>query len=254
MGKLRTAITDVQHRLAANEEKITQLAETNKANSKQVLAVANTAKEGWDAIYLYLVAKFKKAGSTVADNHDKSLKDVLDQELVTLIKGLEQYRKDLLNLSHKAATDFATGVQAIRSEITAIDTKTKEIRGIAEKKKAKWFASKQYKTKIKGYLSTIDDVEALVKKQSASMDKAKNRAQDDKWVNRNFQVTPAMTVQDIADNNSRTTELAVEDYIKNSEEQDAYVRQWRDEYKGIAGQLATMKKWSDEADEMETTE
>ena len=83
------------------------------------------------------------------------------------------------------------------------------------------------------------------------MDKAKNLVQDEKWVNRNFQVTAAMTVKQIEEANSRSTEVAVKDYLDHSEEQDAYVRGWRDEYKGIAGQLASMKKWSDDADAME---
>ena len=128
----------------------------------------------------------------------------------------------------------------------------KKVRAVAEKKKSKWLASPKYKAKIKGYLETIDDIDKIIAKQKVDLAKAGGLEFDAKWIEKWFTVKVDMTVGDIEDRATMDVQNIMKTYLANQAQADTYVRKWRDEYKGMAGQLAAMKKWSDEADEMET--
>jgi hypothetical protein len=111
MGKLRTAIVDLQKLIVNNPVKIEALKKELKPGSDQISTLGSTAVEGWDLIYMHLTNKFKAQGSTTAANSKKTLKELMDPELGKLIKGVverDEYKSMASQLkSMKAWSDDA---------------------------------------------------------------------------------------------------------------------------------------------------
>jgi hypothetical protein len=254
MGQLKTALLNLQKSLVNNPGIVEELKKKVGAESDRIEQLAQTATEGWNSIHLYLFARFEKEGTTLAANKTKTMKDLMDSELATLGKGLESWRKTLLGHSEKAATAFEGGMAALRKQLADAGAESKKLRVIADKKKAKWLTSKEYKTKIKGYLAIIDDIDAIITAQTKSLDKAKGLGRDSGWVNKWFTITAKTTVDEVENFASMDHQSILSTYLKNKEEQDKYVHKWRDEYKAMGVQVALMKKWASEADEMEAVD
>jgi hypothetical protein len=251
MGQLRTSILNLQKMIVNNPAKLTALESSLKPGSTRIEELARTADQGWDLMFMHLTNKFKKAGGTTAQNSGKKLSEVLDPELAKLVKGIEQWKKDMLALSSKYSKEYETGIKAISADLAAASAEAKRLRAVADKKKSKWLASAKYKAKIKGYLDVIDDLEKVIGTQSKEVAAAKGLSFDEAWVAKWFTVKVDMTVSDIQDRASMDVNNIMKTYLANQAQADKYVRKWRDEYKGMAGQLAAMKKWSDDADDME---
>jgi hypothetical protein len=90
-----------------------------------------------------------------------------------------------------------------------------------------------------------------VKQQRSSINKAAARASGEQWIQESFTLDLDNTVGEVTSMASMSLNSLMSDYLKNSNQLDTYVRSLRDEYKGIAGQLASKKKWSDDADAMD---
>jgi hypothetical protein len=254
MGQLRTALLNLQKSLVNNPGIVEELKKKVSAESDRIEQLAQTATEGWNSIHLYLFARFEKEGTTIADNKKKTMKDIMDSELATLGKGLESWRKTLLGHCEKASSAFEDGIAALRKQLADAAAENKKLRAIAEKKKSKWLASKEYKAKIKGYLEVIDDIDAIIASQTKAIDKAKGLGRDAAWVNKWYTITAKTTVEDVENFAAMDHHSIMSNYLKDKEEQDKYVHKWRDEYKAMGVQVALMKKWAAEADEMESVE
>jgi hypothetical protein len=252
MGQLRTSIVNLQKMIVNNPVKLEALQKTLKPINTRIDELGRTADQGWDLISMHLTNKFKKAGSTPAANAGKKLSEVIDPELAKLVKGLDDWKKDMLALATKYGKDFSDGTKAIGADLAAASVEATKLRAVANKKKSKWLASAKYKAKIKGYLDVIDDLEKLVDAQTKELAKAKGLSFDEAWVNKWFTIKVDMTVKDLQDRATMDMQGIMKTYLANQAQADSYVRKWRDEYKGMAGQLAAMKKWTDEADEMES--
>lgn len=252
MGQLRTSIVNLQKMIVNNPIKLDALQKALKPGNTRIEELGRTADQGWDLMFMHLTNKFKKAGSTTSANKGKKLSEVIDPELAKLVKGLDQWKKDMQVVAAKFGKDYESGVKGIETDIAAAAAEAKKVRAVAEKKKSKWLASPKYKAKIKGYLETIDDIDKIIAKQKVDLAKAGGLEFDAKWIDKWFTVKVDMTVGDIEDRATMDVQNIMKTYLANQAQADTYVRKWRDEYKGMAGQLAAMKKWSDEADEMET--
>jgi len=251
MGKLRTAIVDLQKLIVNNPVKIEALKKELKPGSDQISTLGNTAVEGWDLIYMHLTNKFKAQGSTTAANSKKTLKELMDPELGKLIKGVEEWRKSMHTMAAKYGNQFSAGMKDISDDLAAAATEVQNLRTIANKKKSKWLASSKYKAKIKGYLEVIDDLETLTNKQTKEMSKVRGLSFNEAWVNKYFGVRLDMTVSDVEGKATMNVQGIMKTYLENQAEADTYVTKWRDEYKSMASQLKSMKAWSDDADTME---
>jgi hypothetical protein len=126
-----------------------------------------------------------------------------------------------------------------------------QLKKLAEKKKAKLFKSTKYKDKIKSYLAALDAVDEIVGKLLAAVAQENKPFVTDGWVDRNFAINADMTVKQIVDLSSATLGDNLKTYEENKAQINMRVRKFRDDYKSIPGQLNTMKKWIDEADQME---
>lgn len=252
MGQLKTSLINLQKLLINNPGKLEHLEKALDEEAERIEGLARTAGQGWDAMVVYLSAKFKKAGTTIDAQKAKKVKEVLDSELAGMIKGMDQWRKDLIQHSNKASTVCAAGVKEIKANVDLASAESKKLRGICDKKKAKWLASAKYKAKIKDYLTMIDQIDKMIALQEGELAKAGTIRFDEAWINKWHTVKADMTVGQIHDMASMDTQNILKDYHKNMQVADGYVRKLRDEYKGMAGQIASMKKWVDTADDMES--
>ena len=228
-----------------------QLLTSRKAAGTKISELANTAHNGWDLMLMHLSDKFKAQKQTVDANAKKTLKEVMDPGLAKLVAGLEGWRKDLADRAGKAGDDFKVGTATLASQLAAAKMQAEALKKVVEKKKSKLLVSPKYKTKMRGYLESIAAVDALITTQTTSMAKAKAMTFDAAWVNKWYTVKLDMTVADVKSAASMDVQGHMSAYLENQQQADAYVRGWRDEYKGMAGQLATIKGWADEADGME---
>lgn len=251
MGQLRTSIQNLQKLIVNNPTKLEALQKALEPGDARVDELGRTAQEGWEALFVYLTAKFKKAGSTAAANAGKKLSEVMDAEVGTLVKGIDQWRREMHAVASKYGAVFDAGRKAIEADLALVAAETKKLRAVADKKKAKWLVSPKYKAKIKGYLAVIDDIEAAVQSQAQELAASGKVTFDAAWIDKWFAIKADMTVQDIQNHASMGLQGIMKTYLANQQVADGYVRKWRDEYKGMAGQLATMKKWSEDADAME---
>lgn len=251
MGKLRTAILDLQKLIVNNPVKLDELRKALEPGKVQISTLGETAVQGWDLIHMHLTNKFKAQGSTTKANAKKTLKELMDPELGKLIKGVDEWRKRLQTLSTQYGGAFSAGIKGIKDDLAAAKAEVANLRAIANKKKSKWLASSKYKAKIKGYLETIDAVEEIIDTQTKQMAKVNGLKFDDAWVNKYFGIRLDMSVSDVEDKATMDVQGIMKTYLENQEEADTYVQKWRDEYKSMAVQLKSMKAWSDDADTME---
>jgi len=253
MGQLRTSILSLQKLLVNNPAKLEAVQKALEAGGTRIEELGRTADEGWNLVFMHLTNKFKKSGGTAA-NANLKLSEVIDPELAKLIKGVDSWKKDMTAVAAKYEKSFSAGMAVISKDLSAAEAEAKKLRGVANKKLKKWLASAKYKAKIKGYLDVIDDIDGLIATQKKQMSETDGLAFDTSWVNKWFTVSASMTVKDFESRASMDTQAFVKNYLADQQKADKYVRKWRDEYKGMASQLATMKKWSDDADEMEEVE
>ncbi len=251
MGQTRTSLLSLQKILLESPAVFDQLLATRKVTNNKISELGNTAQEGWNMMFMHLTHKFKAQGQTLDAHKTKTLKQVVDPELLKLIAGLESWRKDMADRAGKASDEFKVGAATLAAQLAAAKMQNDALKKVVEKKKGKLLASAKYKTKMRGYLESIGAVDKLITAQTASMAKAKAMSFDTAWVNKWYLVKLDMTVADIANKASMDAQAHMKAYLDDQKQADAYVRSWRDEYKGMAGQLASMTSWAQEADGME---
>jgi hypothetical protein len=166
-------------------------------------------------------------------------------------QGCPEQEEALLESQRKSASEFSSKVGDIGKTLDDAASEIAAARKIAEMKRAKWLTSKEYKAKINTYLGALTSLESTVKQQRTSINKAAARASGEQWIQTGFTLDLDNTVGEVTSMASMSLNSLMSDYLKNSNQLDTYVRSPRDEYKGIAGQLASMKKWSDDADAMD---
>lgn len=251
MGELRTAIEKLQTALADSPAEIEALKSKRKKLSDRIAELGKKADQGFDLMFMHLTEKFREEGTTLDDKAGTKLKEVMDGDLGGLIKGIVQWQGDIKKLIAQLNTEHQKDVSGLSAQVAQAQSDAAKLQKIAAKKKDKLFKSAKYKTKIKGYLGALDGIGTTLTKQLAAIKKASTLTFNDAWVDRNFRITADMTVADIRARASQDVENQMKVYEANQEEADEYVRVWRDEYKGIAGQLATIRQWSADADDME---
>lgn len=126
-----------------------------------------------------------------------------------------------------------------------------KLKGIAEKKKAKWLKRAKYKAKISGYLAVLAAIDAILKKQAETIKGLEGISQNDAWVERCYKFSQDMTLKQVRGLASSALETNLKDFYATKQAVGNRAKQFRDEYKSLGGQFAVMKKWVEEADGME---
>ena len=252
MGRLKTGIQQLNKQLDGFGGKIQTFKDVRTNYADRVTELGKKCDEGYDVMYLYLIEKFKKNNTTVDKESGKTLKEIFDSEIKTYVTGIVQWAGDLKKLIARLNQEQGKTVDAFLNDLKAAETQATDLKKIAEKKKAKWLKSKTYKSKQKAYIGSLDEIIKTVGTLKSSADKVKKIRFDNAWVDKNFKVTVDMTVKDIKDRASMSLMNSLKTYEKDKKTIDSHIRTFRDSYKSIPGQLALMKKWVNEADEMES--
>lgn len=253
MGKLRSSILELQKMLVENPARQEAVEAALEKEMHNVNSIGGTADEGWNVLLMQLTSKFKKEGTTLEANKSKALKDVVDKSFLSTLKGIEDFRQDLFKACAKFGSVYADGFGVIKADLAKAEESAKTLRAIAVKKKSKWLASAKYKDKIRNYLEIIDSVEAIIVSQKKSV--ASVKAFDTAWATKNFpQLKVTMTVKEIADRASVDTSNKLKAFLSDLGGVNKEIRGLRGEYKGMAGQMASIKKWAEDADELELVE
>ncbi|HUB80074.1 MAG TPA: hypothetical protein VMB03_14815 [Bryobacteraceae bacterium] len=250
MGQLKSGIAELQKLLTDMEPRLKVVGEIVDKGGDRVQELGKTVDQGYDVLYLYLTEKYKKSGSTPDAHAGDTLKAIADPNIIQNVKGIATWKNDLKAEIAKMNNELKKAKDDLLNKLTSAETQALTLKKLAEKKKDKWFKSAKYKEKIKTYLASLD---IILKSLKTAMDDVKGTTSmfTDAWVEKNFPANADMTVAQVKDRSSMDLNTALTVYAKNKAEIDQHVRKWRDEYKSIPGQLATMKKWVDEADAME---
>jgi len=251
MGQLKSGIADLQKVLIDMEPKLKAAEDIVDKGGDRITELGKTADQGYDVLYLYLIEKFKKSGSTPEAHAKETLKAIADPNIVQNIKGIVQWKNDLKGEIAKMNNAVKSTKDDLLNKLTTAETQAQTLKKLAEKKKDKWFKSAKYKDKIKNYLASLDLILKILKSQIEDVKASGGTIFTDGWVEKNFPASADMTVEQVKNRMSMDLNSCLSNYIKNKGEIDQHVRKWRDEYKSIPGQLAIMKKWVDEADAME---
>jgi hypothetical protein len=250
MGQLKPGITAMYKVLNEADPKLKLMREVSKTYADKVQELGSKLDQGYDVLHLYLIEKFKKAKTTVDAQKAKKLKDIMDSNIAGNIKGINQWKGDMeakikdLNHALKATTD------PVVATLEQATTQIAQLKALAAKKSTKLFKSAKYKGKIKIYLSVLDGLHDAVEKQKKVAARRPAELKSD-WVDKKYKISDAMTVGEVKMRAGAELDKLLKTYNENKDEVDGYVRKLRDEYKPIPGQLAVMKKWMEEADEME---
>ena len=253
MGKLRTSILNLQKLLVDNPARQEKVEKELEGEIHNVNHIGQTADEGWNQLFIQLSSKFEDEGTTVDAMKSKTLKEVFDKSFVSTIKGIESSRQDIFRACAKFTTVYENGFGQMRADLAKAEEEAKALRAIAMKKKAKWLASTKYKDKIKGYLEVIDSVDQIIASQKKSL--AGIKSYDQTWATKNFPALKlTMTVGEVKDRASMSTAASVKAYLGNLNGVNNEIRGLRGEYKTMAGQMASIKKMAEDADELEVIE
>ena len=252
MGQLKNGILALQKTCINMEPQIDELASQQDELSERVYAAAKRIEEGLNALVLYMIAKLKKAGRTLEADGAKPLKGEMDPTIATFGKGIVQAKTDVKAIIAKLKEQHKASVGKLTASIKESSNSAAALKGVADKKKAKWLKSAKYKAKIGGYLAALAAIDDILKKQTDAIKGIESINQDDAWVERCYKFNQDMTLKQVRDLASSDLNSNIKDFTAKSESMGVRARKLRDEHKGLGGQFSVMKKWVDEADDMET--
>jgi hypothetical protein len=248
MGETRNALVELQKFALEIDQKINQLGQSLKKQGDQTTEYSEKISAGFEMLYLHLFEKFKKTGTTPEAQAGKKLKEVMDPGVLENVKGIQQWIGDLKGAILKLKAVRKIEAEQLLWTVTTAQTKGTQLKSVVEKKQAKWFKNSDYKEKLKKYTTALQEIDKWLKEYRESLNKLAEY--DDSWVDKVYSISPDTTVGEIKIKAGAKVTNQLEKYTKQNEN-DNQVRRWRDSYKGVGGQLALMKKWSEEADKMD---
>lgn len=248
MGQLRSGIADLQKTCTELGPPIEAMGALQKAGNTRVAGMTPRVTEGYNVLKMTLIEKFKKENTTFAAQGGRTLKEVADANVATVLKGIVASKNDIKALINKLNTEQKAAADKLLATVTKAKTSSGTLSKLAEKKKAKWLKSAKYKAKIGGYLTSLDQLDADLAKLEKRIQARSALKQDAAWVEKCFKISVDMKVSEIADTSSAEFDGLLSAYEAAA---DTHVRGFRDEYKHMGNQLATFAKWAAEADAMD---
>lgn len=251
MGQLRTGILELQKASLNVDPQIAELQQQQDEFTQQVYEAGKRIEEGINVLVMYVMERLKKEGKSFDAMGDKTLKDIMDSNIMTFGKGIGQAKGDVkailtrLNSAHKTSAEKLLGT--LNSTLVTVV----KLKGICDKKKAKWLKSAKYKAKIGTYIAALQAIDDITKKQVEAVKAVAALNQSDTWVERNYKFTQDMTLKQVKGLLSSGLQTNLKDYNTQKEQINGRARKFRDEYKSLGTQFAMMRKWVDEAEEME---
>lgn len=242
MGKLRSSIDNVVKTTGTLEKAAGSLLDDRARMTQNFLMACDFCRGGADSIYMYLMEKYKKGGEKIDSHMNDTLKDVIDANIAKMVKELVKGQSRVEKLKAAGDKNLKIGM-AVKSNIGKVRKDISAINAIVSKKKKKLLASKKYKTKLKGYEAALADIDS----QLEALDKIMPGKSYGSYVDpKVWKVSASTKVSQIKD--ATSTYLTAD--MKMLPKEDAEeAKKFRG--RGFAKSLAEMKKWVDDADEME---
>lgn len=245
MGKLRTSIDNVSKTAATLEKAVETLLDTREKETNNFFHATEVCRGGADVIYMYLIEKYKKDGKKIELQQNDTLKDVLDPKLAGMVKGVVEGHAQVVKLLDERDKTMKVGT-SVKNSATKLRADLGEIQKVIDKKKKKWLASAKYKSKLKGYEDAVTELDTAL----AGVEKAMPGKNYGNYVKPEiWKFSAAMTVADIK--TATSTSLDADMKLTKAEDTEN-AKKFRG--RGFGDSLKVMKKWMDEADEMESTE
>jgi aryl carrier-like protein len=243
MGKLRSSIDNVVKTADVLEKAATSLLDGRKKDIDTFMHTTDLCRGGAESIYMYLMEKFKKAGSKIDAHQNDTLKDVIDTNIAGMLKELASTQARVALQIGERDKQQRVG-QALKDNVAKLKTDIVAIEGVIAKKKKKWLTSTKYKNKLKGYEDAVADLSVALN----GLDKMLPGSTYGKLVKaETWKFTTGTTVAQIR----AACSIAFNEDLKMSKSVDEEnAKQFRG--RGFGKSLAMMKSWVGEADEMES--
>jgi hypothetical protein len=251
VGQLKSGILAASKACSDMAPGIKALGDQREQFTGRVYSQAQMIDEGVNVLVLYLIEKLKKANTTIEAKGADKLKDHLDANVASFGKGIVQAKADAKKTIATLTAEQNTSAAALQSSITEARANLAKLKALAEKKKAKWLKTDKYKAKIAGYLTSIQTIDTKLQAKAQAVQQIAGLHPDDAWVDKGFPFHQDMTLKQVHDITTMGLKSNLKTFDENNQVVVNRVKKIRDEYKTLAGQFATMKKWVDEADTME---
>ena len=251
MGKLKDGLTQLSKLMTQIDAQAEEVCGELQRMSTSAQVAAGMVTEGYTTLYLYLFERFQKDGTNVADHKDDTIKQVADSTVAQFIKGIETQRPLAVKLLQQRADYIDKDVKSLLTNLTQVRSNAAVIAAMITKKKKKWLQSKKYKDKLKGYeaklesmVTTASDMYDEVQMTSTfGFPKASEPVYKDA-------ITANTTVAQLGSRVSALKKMQRDEFDKGANAVSAGARKIRS--KNFAAEINAFKKWSAEADEMES--
>lgn len=250
MGKLRDNLTALSTLLAAVNTRMEQVEqESIKLNTNLNKLFDGQVKSGVELLYVHLSEKFKAR----KDSYDKHLKDTIvqhkDADVVKYLTGIAQGLVAVKK--HQAVWDAfaAKDVKALAGDLVRLKEQVAVVQAMIDKKRKRFLQSAKYKAKINGYEATLNDIVASLKPLKEFLQFCSPSVR--KVYTDKIKLGLDTTLGDL-DKDSMLMDLKreVADSQKALQSGARSMRKYREEG-NLSDMMVTMKKWAQEADDME---
>lgn len=246
MGKFKTLLTSVKKNVEEIQKETDQLYGELVPTLNSLTNQGLRFNGGYETLYFYLQGKIKKNGESYDQHLDKTIKDFLDKDVALFVKEIEDTRKEAIK--QRAAYDKTRGeLAAAVKKIEPVKLQVGELQKSLAKKKKALIQTKAYKTKVAAYEQAVNELVEFVKQRHELIKKGAVQVVSLKYLE-NTKLSATTTLKDIGDAAGphvdaelREAESGAQDAVKKFRARDP------------KAMLALVKKWIDEADEMEAT-
>jgi myosin heavy subunit len=245
-GALKKNLEDVTRALKAVSNETEEAADQFDKISSNAWQLMQMTSEGIDELYVYMNEKLKKKKLKFKDNLDRPISDFSDRNIDAFLKGIKDGKKQATRFSKQWS---AVG-EGLKADLARLDKEMDDIEKIVAKKKKKWYRSRKYKKKVKNYEKTLHTLrKKAASLQSTLRDAMKDDPPSPAQIKRNLSISAKSTLKDLDTLSSRSIQQFMEQYADLKKETKSHKRKFR-QAGDFRSELATIRKWVDEADDM----
>jgi len=251
MGKLKDGLTSLSNLMKQIDVQTAEVCGEFQRLSTASSDAAGMVTQGYMALLTYLIEHFKKKGQSIDAHKADTVKDLIDPNVIAFVKGIETQRLLARKLLQQRLDYNNSAVKALLPDLQKAKDSAGTVSSMIAKKKKQWLQSKKFKDKIKGYETQLEAVESTAKalyddihiSTTAAFPKPGDPVFKDA-------IVATTTVGEMMGRLSEIRASELNDFKKGIAM--GAVRTARIKKNRFGDQAAQFKKWSAEADEMET--
>ena len=247
MGKLRDSLTQLSGAMANADKQAEEVCGGFQKLATSASDASQMVTQGYGVLYQYVFEKYKKKGDSIGAHTGDALSTLNDATVSAFIKGIEKQRPVAIKTIGQRQDLINGGVKSLIASLDAVTTKAGEISGVIAKKKTRWLKSKKFKDKMKGYEAQL---EATSKTAWDLKSELKTMIQGFKAPNDDVYTKPITESTTVGELTARTNKIDRTMIASFNAAVDQGARRIR-ERNHFSTQVANIRKWVGEADEME---